>query len=158
MRAYQVFGSMTPERASEILRVLREKAPAMFHNAVAIAAAALKTRPAYMKKLPLDKRADAVRRALSRVTTNAIAEELLAVYFLECRKELLTEWLDTLGIRHEDGTLAEDSPAQPDGASLRAAVEKYRAGGDDPDRALLLQAFAAQSAIDWPELEALIAT
>ncbi len=156
MRAYQVFASLTPERSTEIMRVLREKAPAMFHNAVAIAAAALKTRPVYMKKQPLEKRADAVRRALSRVTTNAIAEELLAVYFLECRKELLVEWLDTLGIQHENGSLTEDAPAQPDAAVLRSAVEKFRAASADPDRGLLLQAFAAQSAIDWPALEALL--
>src|SRR5262245_35971073 len=104
VRAHQVIAKLSPERSTEILRVLREKAPAMFHNSVAIAAAALKMRPVYLKQQPLEKRADAVRRALSRVTTNAIAEELLAVYFLECRRELLIEWLDTLGVKHEEGT------------------------------------------------------
>jgi hypothetical protein len=156
VRAYQIFASMTPERSTEIMRVLREKAPAMFHNSVAIAAASFKMRPVYLKAQPLEKRADVVRRALARVTTNAIAEELLAVYFLECRKPLLIEWLDTLGIEHEEGTLAQDAPAEPDAAGLRAAVEKFRSAGDDPDRELLLQAFAAQSAIEWPALEALL--
>ena len=27
-----------------------------------------------------------------------VAEEMLAVYFLECRNDLLTEWLDLLGL------------------------------------------------------------
>jgi hypothetical protein len=156
VRAYQVFASMTPERSTDIMRVLREKAPAMFHNSVAIAAASFKMRPVYLKAQPLEKRADVVRRALARVTTNAIAEEMLAVYFLECRKPLLIEWLDTLGIKHEEGTLADDAPAEPDAAVLRAAVEKFRSAGDDADRELLLQAFAAQSAIEWPALEALL--
>jgi hypothetical protein len=36
-------------------------------------------------------------------------------------------------------------------------LEGYLAVDDDPDRPLLLAAFAAQDAIDWPDLEALLA-
>jgi hypothetical protein len=40
---------------------------------------------------------------------------------------------------------------------LRKAVEAQRAKGDDWNRELLLRAFAAQDAIDWPALDALLA-
>ena len=103
-----------------------------------------------------EKLAQAVRRSLSRVAANLVADELLAIYFLECRKPLLLEWLDLVGLKHEDGTLADDAPAQPDSAALEAAVQKYRAAGDDPDRELLLRAFAAQSAVSWPALDAIL--
>ena len=120
------------------------------------AAGALKTRPAYLMKQPFEKRAAAVRRTLARVTANAVSEEMLAAYFLECRKELLGEWLDTLDIPHEDGILKEDAPDEPDSAKLDGAVREFCARDDDPDRKLLLQAFAAQSAVDWPALDALV--
>jgi hypothetical protein len=154
MRSYQVFAAMSPERANAFLRGLQEKAPAMFEQAVAAASAAMKARPVYLSRQPFEKRAQAVRRALARVSANPVAEELLAVYFLDCRKELLIEWLDTLGLEHEEGTLRADSPPPPPDAQLARAVQSFREKGPDPDRELLLRAFAAQSAIDWPNLEA----
>lgn len=155
MRSYQVFAAMSPEEATRMLRVLSAESPAMFRSAVDAAAVASRMRPVYLRNQPFEKRAQAVRRALARVTANPVADEVLAVYFLECRKPLVVEWLDLLGLAHEEGTLTEDAPAQPAEADLRAAVGKFRsAGGDDPDREILLRSFAAQEAIAWPVLEA----
>lgn len=156
MRAYQIFASLPPERAAELFRVLREKSPLAFQQALAVASAALKARPVYLAKQPFEKQAEAARRALSRVSANLVAEEVLAGYFLECQRELLVEWLDSLGIAHEKGSLAEARPAEPPAATLRKAVKTFRAGSDDWNRELLLRAFAAQEAIDWPELDGLL--
>ena len=161
MRSYQVFAAMSPEEAIRVMRGLSKGSPAMFKQAVDAAAVAIKARPVYLRRQPFEKRAQAVRRALARVAANPVADEILAVYFLECRKELLLEWLDLVGLEHEDGSLKEDEPAPPASETLEKAVEALRGGGDDDeakaDRELLLRAFAAQGAIDWPELDALIA-
>jgi len=156
MRPYQVFASLPPERAREVLRTISETAPAIFLQAVAVASAAMHARPVFLQRQPFEKRADAVRRCLSRVSSDPLAEEMLAVYFLQCRKELLVEWLDTLGLKHEDGALADDAPAAPDPGRLAEAVNAFRKPEQAEDRELLLRAFAAQSAIEWPELERLI--
>jgi hypothetical protein len=156
MRSYQVFAGMTPERATAVMTLLAEKAPAVFDQAVQAAAAAMKARPVYLRRQPLEKRATAVRRALARVHANEVASEILAVYFLECRKELLIESLDQVGLAHEDGTLKDDLPPQPPDAKLRDAVEAFRSVADDPDRDLLLRAFAAQDVVEWPQLDALL--
>jgi hypothetical protein len=157
MRSYQVFASMSPERAVEMMRVLAEKVPAVFAQAVAAAAVAMKARPVYLQRQPFEKRAEAARRALARVTSNPVAGEVLAVYFLECRKELLVEWLDAVGLEHEEGTLEAEEPPAPPQPELRKAVEGFLEVDDDPDRRLLLAAFSAQDAIDWPDLDALLA-
>ena len=156
LRPYQIFAAMEPEATRRFFEGLADGAPVMFAQLVHAAAAAMKSRPTYVKKLPLEKQASAMRRALARVGADPLAEEMLAVYFLECRKELLTEWLDGLGIEHEDGSLKQDAPAEPDEAKLTGFVASFRTGEDASDRELLLRAFAAQSAIDWPTLEALI--
>lgn len=156
MRSYQVFAGLAPDHAQAVLKSLAEKAPAVFAQSVAAASAAMKARPVYLQRQPFDKRAEAVRRTLSRVATNPIADEVLAVYFLECRKELLLEWLDTVGVEHTDGTLKVDAPAPPSEKKLRDAVASFRGASDDRDRELLLRAFAAQDAVEWPVLDALL--
>jgi hypothetical protein len=155
MRSYQVFAGMAPDHAQSMLRAVAERSPVMFAQALHAASSAMKARPVYLKRQPFERRAQAIRRALARVAANPIAEELLAVYFLECRRELLVEWLDATGIEHDEGSLASDDPAQPPEQQLVKAVKKFRSSGDDPDRELLLRAFAAQGAIEWPALEAL---
>jgi hypothetical protein len=156
MRAYQVFAWLPPERAAGLFSTLREKAPAAFQQALAVASGALKARPVYLAKQPFEKQAEAARRALSRVVANLVAEEVLATYFLECQRELLVEWLDTLGIAHEQGSLAEERPAEPPAHALRRSLDAFRAKDADWNRELLLRAFIAQEAIDWPELERLL--
>jgi hypothetical protein len=155
MRSYQVFAAMSADRAQAVMRGLSESSPQMYKQALAVASAAMNARPVYLQKQPLEKQALAVRRALSRVAANAAAEELLAMYFLDCRKELLIEWLDTLGIEHDEGTLKDDNPVAPDAEALVKARDAFCGKDEEGDRALLLRAFAAQSAIDWPDLEAL---
>jgi hypothetical protein len=156
MRSYQVFAKMTPEQAISMMKNLSDKSPAMFSQAVDAAAVAIKARPVYMRKQPFDKKAAAVRRALARVAANPVADEILAVYFLECRKDLLLEWLDLVGLAHEDGALEDDMPEQPERAKLEEAVKSYRSKDDDSERELLLGAFAAQAAVEWPVLDALL--
>jgi len=158
MRSYQVFASLPPERAVEMMRALADKAPGILAQAIATASAALKARPVYLQRQPFEKRAEAVRRGLSRIAANPVANEVLAVYFLECRKQLLVQWLDALGLEHEDGVLAADAPPPPAAAELAKAVDHFLGVDQDPDRRVLLAAFAAQDAIEWPDLEARLAS
>jgi hypothetical protein len=156
MRAYQVFATMPAERAVALMRALREQSPGTYTQALAVASAAFKARPVYLARQPFEKQAEATRRALSRVAANAVAEELLATYFLECRRPLLLEWLDKVGVAHEEGTLQDERPVPPSSRKLREAVATFLDGPEPPERELLLRAFAAQEAIDWPELDALV--
>jgi hypothetical protein len=157
MRPHEIFASMSPERAEAVLQTLNEQSPGMFVQVVHAAAASMKSRPQFLMKQPFAKKAAAVRRALARVTAGPVAEEMLAVYFLECRAELLGEWLDLVGLEHEDGALRDANPSEPPQAEIEKYVTSFRAKDDDADRELLLQAFEAQSSIDWPHLSALIA-
>lgn len=157
MRSFQVFSAMPAEQAHAFFSRIKADAPAYFGQSLHAASIALKSRPAFLLKQPFEKQAAAVRSALARVASNPLADETLAVYFLEVRKDLLTEWLDTAKVAHDDGALAEDEPPQPAESALRAAVAGFREKDDDADRELLLQAFAAQSAVAWPVLDELIA-
>lgn len=156
MRPNQIFAAMSPEKCGQIMEKISEQSPEAVKQTVAAAAIALKFRPQFLLKQPLAMRVSSVRRALSRTSSNALAEELLAVYFLKCRLDLLGEWLDLLGLEHEEGILKADVVTSPPEAELKEKVAKFRAASADEDRELLLQAFAAQTAIHWPALDELI--
>ena len=156
MKPHQVFARLSEERAFALLEKVKEKLPGVYTQAVGAACVTLKARPQFMMKQPKQKRAQFVKQALSRFAAGPIAEEVLAAYFLEVRRDLLTEWLDALGIEHENGVLKQDNPAAPAREQLETAVAKFRGGADPDDRQLLLEAFAAQSAVTWPALDALL--
>jgi hypothetical protein len=157
VKAFQVFARMTPERTHALLEGLRKDAPAVYTQALGAASVWLKARPQFVQKQTPERRAKLVRQALARFSTSIVAEEVLAAYFLQVKKPLLVEWLDAIGLAHEDGALTAEAPPQPERALLEKAVAAYRAKpDDDADRALLLDAFAAQTAIEWPALEELI--
>lgn len=148
---------MTPERAELLLADMKQVAPGASAIALAAAAQAFRLRPEFLRGQPRKRQAEWMRKALSRPTTAAVAEEVLAEYFLSGRKPLLVELLDALGIAHDEGALRDASPACPPAPELEPAVAKFRSGGERELRELLLAAFAAQSAIEWPALEAQLA-
>lgn len=154
MKAFQIFAAMEPEKAETFFKGIAEKSPASFTQAVYAAAQAFKSRPKFVIKQPFNQRASLVRRALARVTSNPVAEEMLAIYFLEVKKDLLIEWLDAIEVKHEEGSLKEESPAEPAAEKLEGTMKEFCGVDDDPDRPLLLKAFASQDAIDWPILDA----
>lgn len=156
MRSFQVFAAMTAPESEAFFGEIKDAAPGIFQQSIYAAAATLKMRPAFVKKQPFPKQVAYAKRALSRVAANAMADETLAMYFLEVKKDLLIEWLDQVGVEHEEGALTEDSPEEPSPAKVTEAVEKFRGADDDTDRELLLRAFSAQSSIEWPTLDALI--
>lgn len=157
MRPHQIIGAMSPEDFAKLMGAIEAESPEAVQSTTVAAAQVLKFRPKFLLKQPPAKRLNSVKGALSRVTAASLAEELLAVYVLKCRLPLLTEWLDLLGLEHEDGILTQDEIPVPDADELKAKVETFRGGDDPSERELLLRVFNAQTAIDWPALDELLA-
>ena len=157
MRSNEVFTHMSPEEAGAFLAEMKEEAPPVARMALTAAANAFKLRPEFLKRQPKARQAEWVRKALARRVAAVAAEEILATYYMDHQNDLLCELLDGFGIEHEEGALADSNPKAPTKAKLKTAVEKFRKGaGEGPSRELLLRAFAAQTAVDWPDLEALL--
>lgn len=157
MRPHQIIAAMSQEKFERLLGKLNDENPEVLRGTTIAAAQVLKFRPKFLMKQPVAKRMKSIRQAVSRSNANHLAEELLAVYFLKCQLPLLTEWLDLMGLEHEDGILTQNVVPCPDAAELEAKLKQYRAASDDDDRELLLQVFSGQSAIEWPALDALLA-
>ncbi len=85
----------------------------------------LRVRPQAFSKIPLAQRVHALAGLAH--PAESVAEALLVALHLEQRRSLLVDFLDALGIPHEEGLLAEDVeiPA-PDVTTVRAVAEQLR--------------------------------
>ena len=147
---------MSPERAQGFLEELVKEGPQATLLVLNAVAEAFRLRPQFLRRQPRARQAEWMRQALGRSASASVAEEVLATYFLDHHKDLLIELLDALGLEHEGGLLEQHSPPCPNQKALQKTVSEFLKG-DEPDRRkLLLESFAAQSAIDWPDLESLL--
>lgn len=156
MRSNEVFSRMSPAEAVQFLTTLKADAKPVAALALNAACQAFKLRPEYIRRQPKEKQADWMRKALGRRIGAPLAEEILATYFLEHELDMLVELLDALGLEHEEGALKEEKPACPSPDVLARVVDAFRKGEKPEIREVLLVAFAAQSGIDWPELEQML--
>ncbi len=158
MRPHQIIAAMSQERFDQLLGSLSDINPEVIQGTTAAAAQILKFRPKFLMKQPPAKRMKSIRQAVSRPNANHLAEELLAVYFLKCQLSLLIEWLDLIGLEHEEGILTQDEVPCPEAADLEKKVQQFLGASDGDDRKLLLQVFSGQAAVEWPALDELLAT
>ena len=157
MRSNEVFARMSPEATLVFLDELTEADRAAATAVLGSVAEAFKLRPKFLRSQPRAKQAEWMRKVLGRAAAADAAEEILAAYFLsEAHLGLLTELLDALGLEHDEGQLAEANPKCPEKKELERAIQQFREGDAPERRQVLLEAFAAQSAVDWPALEALL--
>jgi hypothetical protein len=88
-------------------------------EAVAAIAARMKFRTKSVLALPLDKRV----RYLATLPTisDSIVARALVAYHLERQRPMMSAFLDALGIKHENGLIAEDTAPKPDAEALQKA-------------------------------------
>ena len=156
MRPHQIIGGMSPEDFDRIMAEIEAESPEALQSTTVAAAQVLKFRPKFLLKQPREKRLASLKGAMSRTTGAALGEELLAVYFLKCQLPLLEEWLDLMGLEHEEGILTQEEVPCPDADELAKRVETFRSGDDPGTRTLLLRVFSGQAAIEWPALDELL--
>ena len=119
-------------------------------EAVAAIAAHMKFRTKSVFGLPVDRKA----RYLATLPTisDAVAARALINYHLDQQRPMMSDFLDTLGIAHENGLITEENVAKPDAARLRAAAsalaEKYPA----QDVSLYFSTLVSQDPDTWGDL------
>jgi hypothetical protein len=104
-------------------------------------------RPQFVKKLPVEKRAQyASTLPLPR---EAIAQLIVAYHFTH-QRPMMVAFLDYLGIAHENGSIqSEKEPPTPEQAKLKSAVEELRTKYNHEDVAIYLNTLHAQGTETW---------
>ena len=111
-------------------------------------------RPAYLDKRSKQQRASLMAQGGLPEET---ALQVLMSYHLSARVEMLSKFLDQLGIEHERGLIEDDASSEgPDKAALEQAVASLKETYDEADVELYLKTLTASDATSWGDLAPLI--
>jgi len=155
MKPYQMFGSLTAELAARILDDLHKEQKDLYRTTMQAAAQSLKVRPVFLERQPRSDRNKRIAKALGHPDMNLVASNAISAWLIKTQQAMLSEFLDSLKIKHDKGVV-EDLPPAVDDAALNAAVDNLLAKYPQEVATLYLQAFYEMNEVRWPNLALLL--
>jgi hypothetical protein len=140
-----------------MLADLFENEKPLYKNLIENLAKQRKLRPVFVERKPRPERFAWIKDALGRKQNEPVAANLLQIWLVSRHSKMLCDFLDSLGIKHDDNGTVDNIPPQPEKPALEAAaaglLEKY----DASIVAVYLHAFQALDETGWPLLNEVIA-
>jgi hypothetical protein len=119
-------------------------------QAIAAIAQQKKFRPKSVAALPLDRKAQFL--ASLPALSEPLAARALVAYHLQAQRPMMSAFLDALGIKHEDGAIADEEITAPDAARLTKAAKQLAAGFPREDVGVYLSTLVCQDPTVWAGL------
>jgi hypothetical protein len=151
-RPTRIWKRMSPERrlkAAEIFWTDEQSAEQQV-EAVAALATHMKFRTKSILALPLERKAKYL--ASLPAITDTIAARALVSYHLETQRPMMAEFLDALGIAHEDGLINDETVPKPDPEKAREAAGALAAKYPAEDVSLYFSTLVSQDPETWDVL------
>ena len=119
-------------------------------EAIALIAQRIKFRLKSVQALPVEKKA---RHLVAfPAVSEALAARLLVSFHLNHQRPMMAAFLDALGVRHEDGLIADEALTPPDSEKLTAAASALTATYPASDVALYFSTLLWQDPETWGAL------
>ena len=134
---------MTPDLASQILGFLFEKEKPLYKATIEALAKKRNLRPVFVERKPRNERFAWMQEALARPANDGVSAHLLQVWLVGAQSAVLCDFLDALGIAHDENGTVEELPPAPDKEKVAAAVETLLAKHDAGVVAVYLHTFQA---------------
>lgn len=153
MKSYEIFQNMSPSMAVEIFRHLQEKDSAIFKAVIQGLAQQRKLRPVFIERKPPAERYLWLQSALGRKISDTFSAHLLQSWLLGAQRPMLCDFLDSLGIAHDEDGTVEQLPESPSKEKLREVIDRLRQKYPAEQLAVYLHAFHdMDSTVSWPPL------
>jgi hypothetical protein len=153
MKSHEIFQRMSAVQAARIFTFLQTEQKDIYKAMIQGLANQRHLRPIFIERKPPSERHPWIQAALGRGISDVLASHLLQSWLLGANKQMLCDFLDSLGIAHgEDGTV-DTIPASPPREEIARAVERLLARYPAEAVAVYLHAFRGMdAAADWPPL------
>ena len=155
LTSHELLGFMSPSLALEILTYVHESDKPAYRATLGAVAEARKLRPVFLERQPRPQRHAAMLATLARPAPDMVAANLIRTWLLKKHKQMLADFLDALGIAHQEGVV-EDLPPAMDDAKVRAAVDTLLAKYPPEAVSVYLHAFNAMNETEWPGLKTML--
>ena len=156
MKAHQIFQEMQPETAQSVFQYLRDEQREVYSASLATLAQNRKLRPVFVQRKPAPQQIDWLVKNIRLKGSDEIAEHVIQLWLMKGHQDLLTTFLDGVGIEHDGEGAAEDLPEKIDEKKLKKTVEGML-GKHDPELVkIYIHVFQLQQYGGWPEIEKLI--
>ena len=161
VRPSQLWKQLDPERKLQAAEAFwhDENADAEQAEAIALIAQRIKFRLKSVISMPIDRKARQILTFPS--LSEAVAARLLVAYHLAHQRPMMGQFLEALGIAHEEGLISEDELRAPEPERLTAATRTI-AGAFPPEAVSLYLSTlfwqdpdAWSGVLDLPEVQAL---
>jgi hypothetical protein len=151
-RPSQLWKQLTPERKLRAAEAFWKDENASMEQTEAVLAIAhrIKFRVPSVLKMPREKKARQLV-ALPGVS-EIIAARLLVSYHLEDQRPMMASFLDGVGIKHEEGLIADEELTAPARETLQAAAQSLARTYPPEDVALYLSTLIWQDPDTWGAL------
>ena len=146
---------MSPGLANEILNHTRESDKTAYKAALATVAQARHLRPVFLERQPRPQRHAAMITTLARPALELAAGGLIRAWLVTAQKTMLVDFLNSLGVKHENGVV-EDLPKTMEDGKLKSAVDALLAKYPPESVAVYLNAFNELNQANWPNLKTML--
>ena len=157
MTPNDIFVQMPESTCAAILADMFENEKPLYKNLIENLAKQRKLRPVFIERKPRVERFAWMKEALGRRQNEAVAANLLQIWLVSRHAAMLCDFLDCLGIKHDDNGTVEEMPSEPEKPALEAAVATLLGKYDPAIVTVYLHAFQALDEKGWPVLDEVIA-
>jgi len=157
MKCYEIFSRLSPELTNEIFAHLIEHEKPVYKAMIQNIATRRKLRPVFIERKPKNERHIWLRQALSMRGADDIATQLLQIWLLGAHRQMICDFLDSLGIKHDGKGVVDSLPAEPSREALTDTITKLLEGRSAEVVAVYLHAFQAMDETGWSTLDEVLA-
>ena len=158
MKCYEIFAKLSPEVTNEIFAHLLENEKPVYKAMIQNIATRRKLRPVFIERKPRDERHVWLKQALSMKGSDDIATQLLQIWLLGAHRQMICDFLDLLGIKHDGKGVVDNLPAEPRKEALSDTITKLLENRSPEVVAVYLHAFQAMDETGWSTLDEILAT
>lgn len=154
MKAHQIIASISPSLQQEIMTFLQKETKEAFNTALFQVGASRKLRPQYFHKKQPAERVTWLLSWLKLKLFDGVAEQLLQLWLLKAKPEMLTAFLDAAGIKHDGKGQVDDLPETLEAKAVGAGIDAMLKTNPAEQVALYLHIFQLQRKDGWPAVAA----
>src|SRR5215469_2372996 len=158
MKCHEICSRISPELMNAIFAYLLEKEKAVYKAMIQNIASRRKLRPVFIERKPKNERHIWLQQALSDKGSDDLAVQLFQIWLLGAYRQMICDFLDLLGIKHDGKGVVGDLPPEPEREALDKSITELLQKYPREVIAVYLHAFQAMDETGWSNLDAILLT